>query len=66
MNQTPTLKIQQYKSGIGAPFKHKRILAALGLGKMHRIVEKPDHPTIRGMVNKIPHLVRIVEQTAGK
>jgi len=58
------LRIQQVRSGIGAPEKHKRILKALGLGKMHRVVELPDHPSIRGMVKKIPHLVRIVDDSA--
>ncbi len=59
-----TLQIEQYRSGIGRPVKHKRILQALGLGKMHRVVEKPDNPAIRGMVNKIPHLVPIVDDSA--
>ncbi len=58
------LRIQQVRSGIGAPGKHKRILRALGLGRMNRVVELPDHPSIRGMVKKIPHLVRIVEDPA--
>lgn len=55
------LKIEQHRSGIAAPEKHKRILRALGLGKRQRVVELPDHPAIRGMVAKIPHLVRIVD-----
>ena len=59
-----TLRIQQYRSGIGRPVRHKRILEALGLGKMHRVVEKPDNAAIRGMVEKIPHLVRIVDDSA--
>ncbi len=65
MSTGKTLRIQQYKSGIGAIYKHKRVLVSLGLGKMNRIVEKPDHPSIRGMVAKIPHLVRIVDEQAG-
>lgn len=62
------IRIQQYRSGIGSPYKHKRILRALGLGKMNRIVEMPDQDSIRGMVKKIPHLVRIVDdaQAAGR
>ena len=32
--------------------------------EMHRVVEQPDNPAIRGMVNKIPHLVRIVDDSA--
>lgn len=62
MSAAKTVKIQQYRSGICCPFTHKRVLKALGLGRMNRIVEHPDNPSIRGMVNTIPHLVRIVEK----
>jgi len=55
-----TIRIEQYRSGIQAPTKHKAILKALGLGRLHRVVERPDNASVRGMVNKIPHLVRIV------
>jgi len=67
VSKKAALHIRQIRSGIGAPLKHKRILASLGLGKMHRTVELPDNPAIRGMVNKIPHLVSIVgeESKAG-
>ena len=61
-----TIRIQQYRSGIGFTEKQKRVLVALGLGKLNRIVEKPDQPSIRGMVAKIPHLVRIVDEDAGQ
>jgi large subunit ribosomal protein L30 len=56
------LKIEQYRSGIATPENHKRILRALGLGRVHRVVELPDHPGIRGMVARIPHLVRIIDE----
>jgi large subunit ribosomal protein L30 len=56
------LKIEQYRSGIATPEKHKRILRALGLGRVHRVVELPDHPGVRGMVARIPHLVRIIAE----
>jgi large subunit ribosomal protein L30 len=57
-----TVKIEQFRSGIATPDKHKKILRALGLGKLRRVVELPDHPGVRGMVAKIPHLVRIIEK----
>ena len=60
------LRIEQHRSGIATPETHKRILRALGLGKRHRVVELPDHPAIRGMVAKIPHLVRILDQSVGR
>lgn len=66
MSGEAKLKIEQYKSGIATPEKHKKILRALGLGKMHRVVELPDHPGVRGMVAKIPHLVRIIDDGAAK
>lgn len=56
-----TIKIKQVKSRIGAPADQKRTLDALGLRKMNRVVEHEDSPSIRGMVNKVKHLVTIVE-----
>lgn len=56
-----TIKIQYYRSVICTPKAHKRIVSALGLKTLHRIVEKPDTPCFRGMVLKVPHLLRIVE-----
>ena len=56
-----TIKIQLYRSPICTPEKHKVIVRALGLKKMNRIAERPDTPGFRGMVKKVPHLLRIVE-----
>ena len=58
------LKIKQIRSGIGAPERQKRVLRSLGLGKMNRVVSKPDNDAIRGMVRKIPHLVRIEDSAS--
>ena len=41
--------------------KHKIIVRSLGLKKMNRIVERPDTPSFRGMVKKVPHLLAIVD-----
>jgi large subunit ribosomal protein L30 len=57
----PTVRIEWYCSAIATPEKHKRIVRGLGLTKLHQIVERPDTPAIRGMVAKVPHLLRIVE-----
>lgn len=57
-----TIKIQQFKSRIGAPKDQKRTLDALGLKKLNRVVEHEDTPAIRGMVRKVSHLVRIIEK----
>jgi len=55
------IRIQWYRSAIATPEKHKVIVRSLGLTKLQQIVERPDNPSIRGMVAKIPHLLRIVE-----
>lgn len=55
------IKIKLVRSVIGAPDKHERIVKALGLTKTNSVVEHSKTPTIMGMVNKIPHLVEIVE-----
>jgi large subunit ribosomal protein L30 len=54
------IKIQWYRSTIATPEKHKVIVRSLGLTKLNQIVERPDDESIRGMVAKIPHLLRIV------
>jgi len=54
------IKIKYYRSMIGHPEKHKVIVRSLGFTKLHQIVERPDTPAIRGMVAKIPHLVKIL------
>ncbi len=56
-----TIKVKQIASPIGRPAKQKAILIGLGLNKMNKVVELEDTAAIRGMVNKIPHLVKIVD-----
>ena len=58
-NVTSMIKITQVKSGIGYQGRQKRVLAGLGLGKIGRTVTRKDDEYIRGMVNKISHLVRV-------
>ncbi len=56
-----TIKIKQTKSRINCPKVQKLTLDALGLKKMNRVVEHEDTPAIRGLINKVHHLVTIVE-----
>jgi len=56
-----TLKITQVRSVIGRPEKHRRVLRGMGLGKLNRTVELLDTPEIRGMINKVRHLVEVEE-----
>ena len=56
-----TIKIKQVKSRIGAPKDQKLTLEALGFRKLNQIVEKEDSDSIRGMIRKVSHLVKIVD-----
>ena len=56
-----TIKIKQIKSRIGAPADQKKTLDALGLRKLNRVVEHEETPSIRGMIEKVKHLVAIVK-----
>ena len=57
-----TLKITQVRSTIGAKPKQRGTLRALGLRRINQSVELPDRPEIRGMVEKVPHMVKVEEQ----
>ena len=56
-----TIKIQWYRSTIATPKAHKQIVRSLGLTKLNQVVERPDTPSMRGAVKKVPHLLRIIE-----
>jgi large subunit ribosomal protein L30 len=55
-----SIKIQYYRSSIGYSQKQKDIVKSLGITKLNQVVEKPDNAAMRGVVAKIPHLLRIV------
>ena len=55
------IKIQYYRSTIACPENQKQIVRGLGLRKLNQIVERPDTPSMRGTVTKVPHLLRIIE-----
>jgi len=57
-----TIKIKLVRSPIGAHRRHKEIVRSLGLKKLNQVVVRPDTPAFRGMVAKVPHLVKIVEE----
>ena len=58
-NVEKKLKITLVKSGIARPGKHKVVLVGLGLRKLNSSVVRPDTPEIRGMINKVQHLVEV-------
>jgi large subunit ribosomal protein L30 len=57
-----TIVVKQIGSPIRRPAKQRATLIGLGLNKMHRERELEDTPSVRGMVNSIPHLVAIVAE----
>ena len=55
------LHITLVKSPIGYPARQRQTVEALGLHKLHQTVEHDDSPAIRGMINKVIHLLKVVE-----
>ncbi|MDO4301688.1 MAG: 50S ribosomal protein L30 [Clostridia bacterium] len=55
------LRITLVKSTIGAIPKHRKTVEALGLKKLHAVVEQQDNAAIRGMLNQVKHLVKVEE-----
>lgn len=53
------VKITQIRSANGANPKQRDTLRTLGLGKIGRAVERPDHPTLRGEIRVVEHLVKV-------
>ncbi|MEO6570243.1 MAG: 50S ribosomal protein L30 [Ilumatobacteraceae bacterium] len=58
-----TITVTQVKSGIGAKPKTRGTLRALGLGRIGKSNTLPDRPEIRGMIHRVPHLVRVDESS---
>jgi large subunit ribosomal protein L30 len=56
-----TIRIQYYRSSISTPEKHKQIVRSLGFTKLNQVVERPDNQATRGFVERVPHLLRIIE-----
>ncbi len=54
-----SIRITQVKSVIGRPQDQRGTIRALGLKRIRHTVEQPDRPEIRGMVNKVSHLVTV-------
>ena len=55
------IKLQYFRSKICTPVKHKLVIKGLGFTRLNQILEREDTPSIRGMVAKVPHLVRVVD-----
>jgi large subunit ribosomal protein L30 len=57
------LRITWIKSGIGYAQVQKRTLKALGLSRLNQSVTHDDRPSVRGMIDKVKHLIRVEEES---
>jgi large subunit ribosomal protein L30 len=57
-----SVKVKLIRSMIGRPEKHRKILRGMGLTRLNKTVELKDTPEIRGMINKVTHLVSTEEK----
>ena len=57
-----TVKVTQTGSPIGRPKDQRATLVGLGLNKMNRTSELEDTPSVRGMIDKVSHLVRVEDE----
>lgn len=55
------LKLKWVRSAIATPKKHKKVVRGLGFTRLNQVIEREDTPAIRGMVGKVPHLVKVVQ-----
>lgn len=60
-NSSKTIQVKLVRSPIGYEQSQKDTVKALGLKRMHQTVEHNDTPVIRGMINKVQHLVAVTE-----
>ena len=59
--QAQTVTVEQIGSPIRRVAKQRQTLVGLGLNKLHRRSTLPDTPAVRGMIEKVKHLVRVVD-----
>ena len=60
------LKIKWIRSFIGCPKDMRQTIRGLGFRRMQQIVERPDTPSIRGMIAKVHHLVEVQDEVRDK
>ncbi|HEU5453515.1 MAG TPA: 50S ribosomal protein L30 [Terriglobales bacterium] len=59
---TARLHLKWVRSAICAPEKHKKVIKGLGFTRLNQVIEREDSPSIRGMVAKVPHMVKVVNE----
>ena len=62
MAEKKTVTVEQIGSPLRRPKDQRQTLVGLGLNKMHRRRTLEDTPSVRGMINKVAHLVRVVDE----
>ena len=61
-SSTGKLHLKWVRSAIASPEKHRKVVRGLGFTRLNQVIEREDSPSIRGMVAKIPHLVKVVNE----
>ena len=56
------LRVQYYRSAIGSNEDQRRVVRGLGFRRLNAVREMEDTPSLRGMIAKVPHLVRVLEE----
>jgi large subunit ribosomal protein L30 len=59
MAEAETITVRLVRSMIGRPEKQRLVLRGMGLTKLQKVVQLPDTPQVRGMLDKVKHLVRV-------
>ena len=60
-NAAGKIQLKWVRSAICTPQKHKKVVRGLGFTRLNQVIEREDTPAIRGMVAKVPHLVKVLE-----
>lgn len=60
MSDKQTLKVQLVRSPIGTKQSHRETIRGLGLRKLNSVAELEDTPAVRGMINKVAYLVKVL------
>lgn len=56
-----TIKIKQVRSAINRPKNQKRTIEALGFKRLNQVIEKEATPQIMGMIDKVSHLIEVID-----
>ncbi len=57
--KSATLRIKWVRSSIGCPVDMRQTIRGLGFRRLYQVVEQPDTPAVRGMIDKVRHLIEV-------